>query len=290
MHKVLQKLNLYVKIDISILFGGTMDEPYIVKDNEYSLRYRHLLYKNPPCNAYSRHSHNLYEILYFLNGDATHIIEGKKYKLKKGDLIIVRPSKYHFIKIDSSIDYERHNILFDHKMLGINMKMISEDLDVVNIKPNSIIDDIFKKLDYYSQKFQGDEFFDVARLLIHEMIYNLTLAEPDKTVESFSVINPLLSKALAYIGENLFTIKDISEVAQAVFVTESYLFRLFKKELLQSPKKYINEKRLLYAQNQMKKGKSPTSAAVAAGFDDYTTFYRNYVAHFGKSPSSEIVN
>jgi AraC-like DNA-binding protein len=283
-------MNLCDKIQISTDFGGIMDEPYIVKDNDYSLRYRHLLYKNPPCDAYSRHSHNLYEILYFLSGDATHIIEGKKYKLKKGDLIIVHPSKYHFIKIDSSTDYERHNILFDHKMLGINMKMLSDELDVVNIKQNSIIDDIFKKLDYYSQKFSNDDFFNIAKLLIQEMIYNLTLVQPDKSAESFSVINPLLSKALAYIGENLFTIKNISEVAQAVFVTESYLFRLFKKELLQSPKKYINEKRLLYAQNQIKKGRSPSSVASTVGFDDYTTFYRNYISFFGHSPSSEINN
>ena len=35
-------------------------------------------------------------------------------------------AKYHFIKIDSSTDYERHNILFDHKMLGINMKMLTD--------------------------------------------------------------------------------------------------------------------------------------------------------------------
>ena len=136
------------------------------------LKYNHHVVKNPSGKSFTGHSHNQYEILYFLSGDATHVIEDKRYKLKHGDLIIARPSKYHFIKIDSSVDYERHNILFDHKMLGINMKMISEDLDVVNIKPNSIIDDIFKKLDYYSQKFQGDEFFDVARLLIHEMIYN----------------------------------------------------------------------------------------------------------------------
>lgn len=265
-----------------------MDEPYIVKDDENSIRYRHLLYKNPPCDAYSRHSHNSYEVLYFLDGDATHIIEDKKYKLKKGDLIIVRPSRYHFIKIDSPADYERHNILFDHKMLGINMKMLPEELNVVNIKEGSIIDDIFRKLDYYSQKFKDSDFFEIAKLLIQEMIYNLTLVEPCKTEQKFSMINPLLSKALAYIGENLFTIKDISEVAQAVFVTESYLFRLFKKELLRSPKKYITEKRLLYAQNQLKKGKNPTDVATACGFDNYTTFYRNYILFFGHSPSNEI--
>ena len=66
--------------------------------------------------------HNFYflvcELLYIANGDATHLIEERKYKLKKGDLIIIRPFHYHFIQIDSSADYERYNILFDPKLHG----------------------------------------------------------------------------------------------------------------------------------------------------------------------------
>ena len=105
-----------------------------------------------------------------------------------------------------------------------------------------------------------------------------------------AVINPLLSEALAYIAENLFTVKDISEVAGAVFVTESYLYRLFKKELLKTPKKYLIEKRLLHAQTRLKKGARPIDVASSCGFDDYTTFYRNYLEYFGKSPSMESEN
>ena len=156
------------------------------------------------------------------------------------------------------------------------------------IAKGSIISDIFEKLDYYCKNFAAEEFSQLARLLIQEIIYNLAHVD-SRGEKSFSVINPLLSRALSYIGENLFTIKDISEVANAVFVTESYLFRLFKKELFKSPKKYITEKRLLYAQNQLKKGKTPTEVASICGFEDYTTFYRNYSALFDKSPSDERI-
>lgn len=253
-----------------------------------TIKYNHYLRKTPSERSFSGHSHNLYEMLYVLSGDATLVIEDKKHKLKSGDLIITRPSKYHFIQIDSEADYERHNVLFDHKKLGIDMSMLPCELDVVNIKKGSIISDIFDKLDYYCESFGKNEFPKIARLLIQEIIYNLSLVE-EREDEHFSVINPLLSKALAYIGENLFTIKDISEVAQAVFVTESYLFRLFKRELLKSPKKYITEKRLLYAQNQLKKGKKPTDVSAACGFDDYTTFYRNYSLLFGRAPSFEAM-
>ena len=250
------------------------------------LKYNHHVVKNPSGKSFSGHSHNQYEILYFLSGDATHVIEDKRYKLKPGDLIIARPSKYHFIQMDSLADYERHNILFYHKRLGIDTSPIPEGLDVVRIEGDGIIADIFAKLDHYSRCFEKERFMDVAKLLIQEIIYNLPLTERTSN-EGFAVINPLLSEALAYIADNLFTIKDISEVAGAVFVTESYLYRLFKKELFKTPKKYLTEKRLLHAQNRLKKGARPTDVAAASGFDDYTTFYRNYVLHFGKSPSDE---
>ena len=252
------------------------------------IKYNHAMRKSPSPEAFSGHSHNLYEILYVINGDASYIIESKKYKLKSGDLIITRPRKYHFIQMDSSADYERHNILFDHKELGINAKILPGELDVINVKEGSIIDAIFKKLDYYAEKFTREDFCSVATLLVQEIIYNLTLIResPDS---SSSEINPILSGALAYIDEHLFTIKSISEISDAVFVTVSYLFRLFKSDLLQTPKKYITEKRLLYAQNQIKKGKRPTDVSVECGFDDYTTFYRNYSARFGRAPSGESV-
>ena len=249
------------------------------------LRYNYYSKKEPTVR-FSGHSHNAYEMLYFISGDATYVIEDKKYKLRSGDLIITRPSTYHFIQMDAPAEYERHDLLFDHKRLGINMHVLPERLDVVNIASGSIIDETIKKLTFYAEKFDTDSFVNISRLLIQEIMYNLSLVEQN-VENSFSVINPILSKALAYIGENLFTVKDISEVARAVFVTESYLFRLFNQELFKTPKKYITEKRLLWAQKQLRKGRKPTEISVESGFDDYTTFYRNYTELFGKKPSDE---
>ena len=167
------------------------------------------------------------------------------------------------------------------------MHALPDWLDVINLERGGVVDEIFKKFSFYAESFSQSDFCDIAKLLIQEIIYNLSLAE-DGEKKRFSVLSPILSQALGYIEKNLFTIKDISEVAGAVFVTESYLFRLFKRELFKTPKKYINEKRLLWAQKQLRKGKKPTEIAARAGFDDYTTFYRNYVELFGKHPSKEI--
>jgi AraC-like DNA-binding protein len=235
------------------------------------------------------HSHNLYEIILFVKGDATHIIENRKYKLLKNDLILISPSKYHFIEVESDKPYERFDILFNPDAFGLtNLNVFKTDYEVINLNSNPIALEIFYKLDYYSEKLPNKQFNEVATLLIKELFYNLS-AFKSVNEKEYSTLTPIISKALTYINDNLFTLTSINEVAEKLYVTPSYLFRLFKNELKTSPKKYLDNKRLLYAQNMIIKGKNPTTVAISCGWSDYTAFYRSYVKFFGYSPSKEKV-
>ena len=199
-----------------------------------TLCYKHHLSTSPHCGSFAMHAHNMYELLYLVNGDATLVIEDRKYKLKIGDLILIRPSKYHFIQIDSSVDYERYDILFDEKALGISQTaMISIDTEVINLSGNTIADDIFRKTDYYFSKLARNDFISVITLHLKEIFFNLSINQSYCATE-YSVIHPLLSDVLQYINSNLFRIKGVKEIASTLFVTESYIFRLFKSELKNS--------------------------------------------------------
>ena len=129
-----------------------------------TLKYNYFLRKKPSPEGFAGHSHNSYELLYFINGDASYVVEDKKYKLRSGDLIITRPSKYHFIQIDSQADYERHNLLFDHKQLGINMHFLPDGVDVINVEDGSVINGIFKKFSFYANNFKKTDF--IVNLLL----------------------------------------------------------------------------------------------------------------------------
>ena len=127
-----------------------------------------------PCNTYSMHIHNAYELLYFLDGDATHVIEDRKYKLKKDDLILIRPGRYHFIQIDSDARYERINILFDaeeHPVEGLDL--IPEQIEIVNLSDNPLAKDIFEKCDVYRQICSEETFNRLLSHLLSELFYNL---------------------------------------------------------------------------------------------------------------------
>ncbi|MBE6550450.1 MAG: AraC family transcriptional regulator [Ruminococcaceae bacterium] len=250
--------------------------------------FKHSISENLSCDTYSMHTHNAYELIYFLNGDATHVIENRKYKLKKGDLILIRPFQYHFIQIDTPTTYERYDILFDIERNRVeSAKLIPEDIEVINIVGNSIIEDIFRKCDIYYQNSDRDTFEKILSHLLSELFYNISLF-PQQFSKTTTTLSPLISKALKYTNDNLCTIVGIEEIAEHLFVSESYLFRLFQKELHQTPKKYIMEKRLLLAQKMIRDGEKPTSVFEYCGFGDYTTFYRNYTAFFGYSPSKKI--
>lgn len=265
--------------------GGEMYKEYEFKNKE--LFYKHVITPAKECSSFSLHTHNMYEFLYFVNGNAVGAIEGKRYKLKKGDLMLIRPLKYHFVEIEPTTDYERFDILFDDRALGAGFTdMIPDGVEIVNISENTMASDIFMKLDVYFAKLSEDDFSAVLPLLIKELFYSLKIGRDEDTHE-IKEINTTLSAALRYINDNLFTLKSISEVSDSLFITESYLYRIFKAELHKSPKKYINDKRLLAAQSLIQMGEKPTAVYERCGFTDYTAFFRNYKEYFGYSPSKE---
>ena len=251
------------------------------------LIFRHHVSKNIPCDTYSMHTHNTYELIYFLDGDATHVIEDRKYKLKKGDLILIRPFHYHFIQIDSQADYERYDILFDAEKHGVEgLSLLPESMEVISLAGNTIAQDIFQKCDLYHKKCDTPTFERLLSHLLSELFYNISLF-PQSQSEEVSTVSPLVSEVLRYINENLSEPISMQEIAGRLFVSESYLFRLFKRELHQTPKRYVMEKRLLMAQKMLSTGGRPTEICETCGFGDYSSFYRSYTAFFGHAPSEE---
>lgn len=251
------------------------------------LFYKHVITESPRREDHCLHTHNVYELLYIVSGDATHVIEDRKYKLKKGDLILIRPLHYHFIQIDSSVNYERYNVLFDPARHGVSgVELIPDNVEIINLSGNKSAEDIFHRFDFYHSNCSYETFLNFLPPMLSELFLNLSIFPQTQSDESFTS-SPLITEALKYINENLFTVDSIEDIAKHLFVSESYLFRLFKSELRQTPKKYIMDKRLLCAQKMIADGEKPVTVCDACGFGDYTTFYRNYTAFFGHSPSDE---
>jgi AraC-like DNA-binding protein len=249
------------------------------------LIFNHYKYEKPGADFLAAHTHNDYEFLYIVSGDVTHSVEDRKYKLKKDDLVIIKPSVYHYLQINSPKDYERYNVLFDPEALGIShIGLLSGKPDVINCKAYPVIGELFKKSDYYRAALPAEQQKDVFTLLLKEMIYNIGLTEEGGEGVLSENVHPLITRALSEINNRLFTLKSVEELAKTLFVSESYLYRIFMEEIHTTPKKYITEKRLLISQSRILCGENPTQVYAACGFTDYSSFYRSYVNFFGHSP------
>ncbi len=249
--------------------------------------FKHLRDNTMDPERFFTHTHEVPELLYIVEADGCHIIEEKEYPLKPGDLIVVPPATYHCIKLYSNAPYERYNICFDPAILNtIDVNRVYQKIKVMNCIGHHTIADIFPKTDYYSNCLSAENFVDMAQMLIKEIFYNLSIYNGPSHEKAY-VLNPILADALDYINKNLYTLTSVSEISQKLFVTEGYLYEIFKARLQISPKKYITAKRLHAARRKIAQGARPTDVYETVGFHDYTSFYRNYTRFFGHSPSQE---
>ena len=226
------------------------------------------------------HSHAYFELILFLDGDFTYNVNGTSKPLKRNDLILTPPNTKHCLTPNGKTNYERYNVTFYPSAISdIDVFKVVENASVINVANNEIILNIFKKLDYYCSNLAINDFIEVSHCLLKELFYNLKIvAEQEK--EYSTNLSALTKEALSIINNKLFTITSIEEISKDLLVSETYLYRLFKKEMGISPKKYINEKRLLAAQNMLLLGKKPTEIYLYCGFNEYTSFYRNYIDYF----------
>lgn len=255
---------------------------FATKNEEFM--FNHVRIKKEDPDKYFFHTHDVAELLYIVEANGSHIEEGKEYPLKSGDLIVVPPATYHKINLYDISDYERYDICFDHTVLdNIDVNKIFNDIKVINCTRNGIIRDIFKKADYYANCFDAERFIEISNMLIKEIFYNLSIYDGES--EEVNFLSPVLSKAINFINKNLFDIKSVSDVSDAVYITEGYLYEIFKNQLKISPKKYITSKRLHHARREICMGARPTDIYLKYGFNDYTSFYRSFVNFFGHNPS-----
>lgn len=256
-----------------------------------SFVYNHLRFENFEFDGIEPQIHDIYELILVKQGELSYIIDDRKYYVKSNSLIFTRPGKRHIINFLSKEAYERYDILFDRKLVFPEVfEKIPRDIDVITLNKNYPIEEIFKKMDFYCENFSGEALKNILAGLIDEIFYNFMLLcenNHEKTLENKYDVNPLVSKAVRIIEENIGDDLCLDILCNKLFITKSYLNKLFNRYLRISPKKYIISKRLIAAQNKISEGAIPTSVYEECGFKEYSTFYRNYKDYFGYSPSEE---
>ena len=245
------------------------------------------------------HYHDFHKIIIFLKGNVTYMIEGKAYKLRPWDTLIISQSQIHKPIIDPSEDYERIIIWFNPEMIAEHNREGANLLECFEVAMNrdnnrlrlfeeplrkvkGIVYDLIEEED--NQAFGSDI---LKRTLLIQLIIllNRNLLDNNRRNPSIDVqFDQNINEIVTYINQHLDGDLSVNHLASLVFLSKYHLMRKFKAYTGYTLHQYIVQKRLMYAKALMAEGLRLTDVCQSAGFNDYSGFVRAFKKEFGISP------
>ena len=250
-----------------------------------SLQFPHLSYSHIQDTAVSKknfapHNHTWFEILYVFRGTGTFLIENKKYNFSDHALFLVPPNKYHVLQTPPAAEYERCVISFSEEILPPALPrnaacFLQADENIVSL---------IGKFEGYAARFKGD----YLRLLFSNFLTELIIlvTEDSQNGGDYDEVPEPVRQALDYIRDHVCEPLSAKEIAEHVYLSESYLSHASSRAMHTSMMTYARRKKMFEAYSLLLKGTPPTRISQMLGYENYSTFLRCYKKEFGKLPSS----
>lgn len=251
-----------------------------------TLFYNHCVKTEQTQQDYRTHYHDMYEILFLKDGDISYLTESGVQQIRRNNLILTQPREQHCIRIDGNAPYDRYDLVFSPTPGCLELlQALPEGLHVVSFDANPMVIHLFEKMDFYCQKLNGASLGNILMTLLEEVLLQTLLYVQETRKDSRLGKQPLTLQAMAYIDDNLLTLPDVADICRNLGISRSYLYQLFREDLDTTPKRYIMERRLNLARQELFLGAKPTEVYTQCGFSDYSAFFRAYKKHFGYPPT-----
>ncbi|MEW9094342.1 MAG: AraC family transcriptional regulator [Clostridiaceae bacterium] len=255
--------------------------------------------KDQKRNEIESHYHDFNKIIIFISGEVTYIIEGKSYKLKPWDVLLIGKNDLHLPTISSNIPYERMilwlNPLFLEKHNRDNSDLLScfqlaseRKLNLIRLSSKDInllkknltdLEEAMKDTGFGSTILRNTLFLQFM-IKINRLFLGIDISKNINDIKC----NPAIQTILSFINSNLDKDLSIDILAEKVYLNKYYLMHLFKKETGYTLYNYIQKKRLLKASDLIINGISLGEVCALCGFGDYSSFVRAFKKEFQLSP------
>ncbi|MGN1121484.1 MAG: AraC family transcriptional regulator [Eubacteriales bacterium] len=244
------------------------------------------------------HLHTEYEIYYNISGGKGFFIDEYYYECNPHDLFIIRKMHIHRVAVGDPDNYVRCVISIDSTFIDKLRALFDEQtsLDFLDqagselpIKVHLVKEEHEKFLmhikEYLRLQQSKDQLLLTAKLFEILAFIKYTFREKQGTVVPESEPESWSEKAIYYI-ERHFKECQTGDVAQALYINENYLSRLFKSETGTSLNNYIIQRRIAEAKKLLYNGTSVKDTCIASGVNDCSNFIRTFKKFTGMSPGT----
>lgn len=237
------------------------------------------------CNdriRYAPHLHSDAEIVTLFAGRATLSLDGVLYTLEPGDFAVIFPNRIHSYRTDDAVTVGK--FIFNPR----DLPPLTEIFETCRPKTPVV----------RAAQLQVGGIPQLAREILAEYAaaapavqraYLMLLAAklvalcaPQKTQDGD---NTAVLKVLAFCERNFTEPLTLDSVANALFLSKSYISHIFSDKIGMPFRQYINRLRVNAAEQLLREGGcSITDIAAAAGFSGIRTFNRAFHLNTGMSP------
>lgn len=252
------------------------------------------------------HAHSFYEFYYIVDGDTDFLLNGTEYALAPHTVILIAPNVYHGIRVRTARAYDRYTLHFEEAAITPERRSAllesifpgstpENQSTLTGCWPNMCGSGVAMQL-RLMEAYQ-DAGLDVlrettpvlleallAQMLLYIRSHNAFLHEGEGELSAAGS----KSDVIAWLDEHFTEPITLDMLSERFFLSKSQLNLICRRQTGTTLIDYVIRKRLKYAQLMLANGVSAAKAAEAAGFGEYTSFYRAYMKVFGCSPSKAI--
>ena len=234
---------------------------------------------------FSGEKHSYWELTYVDKGELLTTIDGVSYHLKQGDLIFYAPMQFHtqstFEKISSSY-------------LTINFKMNFNHADLLCNKIFSLKRDSYFIVTRLIEELSNDNLYsnDLSLCYLKQLIIQMLRldnshfhSKPTTHMQQ-TYENELLNDILLYIDDNIYEKISVSTLCEHFCISTSMLHSLFRKNMNNTAKNYINELKLSKSKELIRNSTHTLSEiSEMLGFSSIHYFSKKFKSYFNISPT-----
>ena len=245
------------------------------------------------------HTHDFAELVYTVAGKGLHIIDGREYHVRGGDMLLINYNSRHTVIPLENLVYS--DIMLKPEYISKTLSGMKDLFLILQLEEFSDLSDIAKKdnifLHFEASERKRIEFLldwtaqeqnnchPATDMVLHSSLKLLLSLVFRKMAENQNSRLSVSDRLLQYIRQNCHGKLSVSDMARRCGYSSEHFSRMFKAYTGKSPLEYITECRIGKASELLlKTDKSIEEIFSECGFSDRTAFFRKFSQSMGVTP------
>jgi len=288
---------------------GHVPELVTLENFEAEQRHYHIYRINSTALDHLAHYHDYYQVCYVVSGEILHRQGKDAVALQAGDAFIVPPGFVHSLHFNNAYS-EMYSLSFSQSLFapgfpqsnayqflaGLQTGTSATESEFVRLRvpleraSRQSMEELMKCL-IRQQETDCPQGLSAAPSLVASILYLLSQsyyqhAENVRGYDTLADYSGTLLQCIRYVEQHYKEPLSPTELAKQFGLSRSVFFSAFPQFSGMPFRKYVAHKRIIEAQMLMRAHPKQTISQIAAavGYEDDSTFYRNFLRITGVSP------